>query len=68
MPINECSYEQTGALRDALETVVHRTRDGEHRLEEIAKVILRIAKEITLDSVALANLALSEMTRPAQRI
>jgi hypothetical protein len=67
MPFNECSYEQTDVMREALETVVRDTVGGEYRREEIAKIVLRIASEITLDATALANLTRAEMSDAARK-
>jgi hypothetical protein len=54
-------------MRDALERVVRLTHDGEYRRDEIAKIIIRIASQITFDSTALANLTLSEMADTARK-
>jgi hypothetical protein len=67
VPFNESSYEQTRIMRDALERVVRLTYDGEYRRDEIAKIIIRIASQITFDSTALANLTLSEMADTARK-
>jgi hypothetical protein len=67
VPVNESSYERTRIMRDAVEMVVRLTQDGEHRRDEIAKIIVRIATEITLDAPALANLTLSEMADTARK-
>jgi hypothetical protein len=67
MSFNESTYEQTRIMRDALEMVVRLTQDGEYRRDEIAKIIFRIADEITFDAMALANLTLSEMADAARK-
>jgi hypothetical protein len=64
---NESSYEQTRVMRDALEMVVRLTQDGQYRRDEIAKIIFRIADQITFDATALANLTLSEMAEMARK-
>jgi hypothetical protein len=67
MPFNESSYEQTHVMRDALEKVVRLTHDGEYRRDEIAKIIVRIASEMTFDATALANLTLAELADAARK-
>jgi hypothetical protein len=67
MSFNESSYEQTRVMRDALEMVVRLTQDGEYRRDEISRIIFRIADQITFDSMALANLTLSEMADAARK-
>jgi hypothetical protein len=64
---NESSYQQTRVVRDAIEMVVRLTDHGEDRRDEIAKIIFRIADQITFDATALANLTLSEMADAARR-
>jgi hypothetical protein len=64
---NKSSYERTRIMRDALEMVVRLTQDGEHRRDEITKIIVRIATEINLDATALANLTLAEMADEARK-
>jgi hypothetical protein len=68
VPFNESSYEQTSVMREALETVVRQVPYGEHRRDEIARIILRIAVAITLDPVALTNLTLSEMAGRVRKV
>jgi hypothetical protein len=67
MSFNEPTDEQTRIMRDALEMVVRLTQDGEYRRDEIAKIIFRIADEITFDAMALANVTLSEMADAARK-
>jgi hypothetical protein len=67
VPFNESSYEQTRIIRDAIEMVVRLTEYGDDRRDEIAKVVFRIADQITFDSTALANLTLSEMAETARK-
>jgi hypothetical protein len=54
---NDSSYEQTPAMRQAVDIVAGQIKDGEHRRDEIAKIVLSISKEGNFDAVALANLA-----------
>jgi hypothetical protein len=58
---NESSYEQTPAMRQAVDIVAGQIKDGEHRRDEIAKVVLSISSEANFDAVALANLTLAKM-------
>ncbi|HEY4926097.1 MAG TPA: hypothetical protein VII20_16930 [Roseiarcus sp.] len=67
MSFNESSYEQTRIMRDAVEMVVRLTQEGEHRRDEIAKIIFRIADQMTFDAPALANLTLCEMADEARK-
>jgi hypothetical protein len=67
MSFNESSYEQTRVMRDAVEMVVRLTQDGEHRRDEIAIILFRIADQMTFDAPALANLTLSEMADTARK-
>jgi hypothetical protein len=68
VPFNESSYEQTRIARDATEMVVRLTRDGEDRRDEIARIIFRIADQMTFDATALANLTLAEMADSARKL
>ena len=54
-------------MRDAVEMVVRLTQEGEHRRDEIAKIIFRIADQMTFDAPALANLTLCEMADEARK-
>ena|ERR1700722_18859356 len=45
MSFSESSYQQTSVMRDAVEMVVRLTQEGEHRRDEIARIIFRIVSD-----------------------
>ena len=54
-------------MRDAIEMVVRLTEHGEDRRDKIARIVFRIADQITFDATALANLTLSEMAEKVRK-
>jgi hypothetical protein len=60
---NEFSYEQTGAMRTAIDMVLAATAegDGDVRRSEIARIVLSIADQDNCEASTLAKLTLERL-------